>query len=317
MATTGKRKVVVVGAGAVGTTFAYALQISGAAGEIVLVDLDRERAEAEALDLNHGLFFTPPVSIRAGGYEECADADIVVITAGAKQKEGQSRLDLVSENVKICRSIVESITEHTQDAILLMVTNPVDVLTYAVLQFSDYPRERVVGSGTVLDTARFRYLLSRNCRVDPHNVHGYVLGEHGDSEVIAWSIASIAGMQIEEKCKTCPRRGEDCDREGIAEAVRNSAYHLISGKGATNWAVGLAMVRIVTALLRDEKSVLTVSSLIDGQYGIEDLCLSIPAVLGSNGVEDLLTPSLSDDDRRALRASAETIDEVLHEVGLK
>jgi len=306
-----------VGAGAVGTTFAYALQISGSAGEIVLVDLNRERAEAEALDLNHGLFFTPPVQIRAGGYEECADADIVVITAGAKQKEGQTRLDLVGENVKICRSIVDSITEHTQEAILLMVTNPVDVLTYAALKFSDYPKERVIGSGTVLDTARFRYLLSRNCRVDPHNVHGYVLGEHGDSEVIAWSIASIAGMRMKEKCKTCPRRMEDCDREGVAEAVRNSAYHLISGKGATNWAVGLAMVRIVTALLRDEKSVLTVSSLIDGQYGIEDICLSIPAVLGSQGVEDLIAPGLSEEDRKALRASAETIDEVLRGVDLK
>lgn len=316
MAATGTRKVVIIGAGAVGTTFAYALQISGAAGEIVLVDLDRELAEAEALDLSHGLFFTPPVQIRAGDYDECADADIVVITAGASQKEGQSRMDLVEENVKICRSIVDNITEHTRDAILLMVSNPVDVLTYAALKFSGYPPERVIGSGTVLDTARFRYLLSRNCRVDPHNVHGYVLGEHGDSEVIAWSIASIAGMKLDEKCPSCPRL-ENCDKEGIAEDVRSSAYHLISGKGATNWAVGLALVRIVTAILRDEKSVLTVSSLIDGQYGINDLCLSIPAVLGSEGVEDLITPELSDEDREALHDSANAIDEVIREVGLK
>ena len=317
MATTDTRKVVIVGAGAVGTTFAYALQISGAAGEIVLVDLNRELAEAEALDLSHGLFFTPPVRIRAGGYEECADADIVVITAGASQEEGESRMDLVSENVKIVRSIVDSITEHTREAILLMVTNPVDVLTYAALQASGYPPERVIGSGTVLDTARFRYLLSRNCHIDPHNVHGYVLGEHGDTEVIAWSIASIAGMRLEEKCGECPRRLEECDREEIAEAVRNSAYHLISGKGATNWAVGLALVRIVTAILRDEKSVLTVSSLIDGQYGLEDVCLSIPAVLGSEGVEARITPGLSKQDRRALEVSAEAIAEVLRKVDLK
>ena len=316
MAQTGTRKVVIIGAGQVGSTFAYALQISGAAGEIVLVDLDRELAEAEALDMNHGLFFTPPAQIRAGDYDECADADIVVITAGASQEEGQSRMELVDQNVTICRSIVDSISEYTTEAILLMVTNPVDVLTYAALKCSDYPPERVIGAGTVLDTSRFRYLLSRNCRVDPHNVHGYVLGEHGDSEVIAWSIASIAGMKLDEKCPSCPRL-QRCNKEGIAEDVRNSAYHLISAKGATNWAVGLALVRIVTAILRDEKSVLTVSSLINGSYGIEDLCLSIPAVLGSDGVEDLIRPGLSEEDEQALRASAEAIDEVLREVNLK
>ena len=310
------KKVIIVGAGAVGATFAYALQISGVVREIVLIDKDRKLAQGQAMDLNHGAFFAPPVDIRAGDYEDCAGADIVAICAGASQKPGQSRMDLVATNVQICREIVEKTVEYTTDSILLMVTNPVDVLTYAALQFSGLPKRQVIGSGTVLDSARFRYMLSRHCRVDPRNVHAYVLGEHGDSEVMAWSIATHGGMHILDYCKMCNIDCSQAEHEKISEQVRNSAYHVIEAKGVTNFAVALALVRIATAIIRNENSVLTVSTLLQGQYGIEDVCLSVPAILGDKGVDRYICPELSYDERRQLAASAEAIKIVQQQVGL-
>jgi L-lactate dehydrogenase len=310
-------KVVIVGAGAVGTTFAYALQISGVAREIVLIDVDRKRAEGEVTDLRHGLFFTPSANIRAGDYEDCVGADVVVITAGAKQEPGQTRIDLVQTNAGICKDIVGKIMHKTCEPILLMVTNPVDVLTYAALQYSGLPRERVIGSGTVLDSARFRYLLSRHCRVNPHNVHAYVLGEHGDSEVATWSMTHIAGMPMNEYCAVCGRECSESEREGIADRVRDSAYHIIDAKGGTNYAVGLALVRIATSILRDENSVLTVSTLLEGELGIEDVCLSIPAIVNRTGAERIVPASLSDDELAALRSSAQALKKVLRDIGLQ
>ena len=308
---------VIIGVGAVGTTFAYALQISGATREIVLIDLDRKRAEGEASDLNHGLFFTPPVDIRVGGYEDCVGADIVVITAGAKQKLGQSRLDLVQSNVAICEEIVGKIAERTCDPILLIVTNPVDVLTYAALRYSGFPPERVIGSGTVLDSARFRYLLSEHYQIDPHNVHAYVLGEHGDSEVAAWSMTHIAGMPLDEYCTVCGRKCAVIERTQIAEQVRDSAYHIIDAKGGTNYAVGLVLVKITTSIVRDENSVLTVSTLLQGELGIEDVCLSVPAIVNREGATRLAPARLNDSELAALRFSAEALKKVLREVGLQ
>jgi L-lactate dehydrogenase len=290
--------------------------MQGAARGIVLVDADKERAQGQALDLSHGAFFTPPVEILAGDYEDCSGADVVVLCAGAKQKPGQSRMDLLGQNVEICKAVVEKVVPHASDAVLLVVANPVDVLTYAALRFSGLPRERVIGSGTVLDSARFRYLLSRHCRVDPRNVHGYVLGEHGDSEVVAWSITRIGGMQMDDCCRTCVRRCSDAHRDSIAEEVRNSAYHVIEAKGSTNFAVGLALVRIVTSILRSENSVLTVSTLMEGEYGIHDVCLSLPAILNRNGVERVLSPPLADEEVQALRSSAEAIRLAQEQVGL-
>jgi len=309
-------KVVIVGAGAVGATFAYALQIRGAAREIVLIDMDRPRAEGEALDLSHGEFFTPPVSIRAGDYHDCAGADVVAICAGAKQMPGQSRMKLVETNIGICKAIVEKVVEHTTEAILLVATNPVDVLTYAAIQFSRLPTRRVIGSGTVLDSARFRHLLSKHCQIDARNIHAYVLGEHGDSEVLPWSIATFAGMKIDDYCLACPRKCPDIHRQQIAEQVRTSAYHIIDAKGATNFAVGLALVKITTSIIRDESSVLTVSTLIDGQYGISDVCLSLPAVINSVGVDRMICPRLTEAEQAALRSSAEVIKNIQHQVGL-
>jgi len=316
MMTSQTDKVVVVGAGMVGSTFAYALQLHGAARQIVLIDADRERAEAEALDLSHGAFFTPPVDVRAGDYGDCRGADIVIVCAGAKQKPGQSRMDLVGTNIGICRSVVENVVAQTRDAILLIVTNPVDVLTRAALKFSGLPKRRVIGSGTVLDSARFRYLLSQHCRVDAHNVHSYVLGEHGDSEVVAWSITNIAGLKLDDYCRNCPHKCAKVERDKIADRVRDSAYHIIEAKGATNFAVGLALVKITTSILRDENSVLTVSTLMNGQYGIDDVCLSVPTTVNREGVDRVLSPDLSESELEGLRSSADAIRGVQQKVGL-
>ncbi len=313
--TDGARKVVVVGAGAVGSTFAYTMMNSGVAGEIVLVDVDRERANAEAMDMNHGLFFAPPVAIRAGDYDDCAGAALVVITAGARQRPEESRLNLVQRNVAICKSIVQEVTARTRDALLLLVTNPVDVLTYVAQEVSGLPPHRVIGSGTVLDSARLRFLLSEHCLVDPRNVHAYVIGEHGDSEVAAWSMSHIAGVGLDQYCRSCPRECGTLDRTGLFERVRDSAYHVIESKGATYYGVSMALERIVEAILRNEHSVLTVSTRADGYYGLRDVCLSLPAVVNRNGVERVIEAELREEELAALHRSAEVLKGVMGEVG--
>lgn len=310
------RKVVIIGAGAVGSTFAYTLMGSGLAGEIVLLDIDRERAEGEAMDMNHGLFFAPPVSLHAGDYDDCVGAAVVVITAGAKQQPGESRLDLVQRNVAICRSIIAEITARTTEALLVMVTNPVDVLTYVAQQISGLPRQRVIGSGTVLDSARLRFLLSRQCQVDPRNVHAYVLGEHGDSEVAAWSMTHIAGVALDQYCRTCPKHCGVVDRQEIFAQVRDSAYHVIESKGATYYGVSMALERIVAAILRDEHSVLTVSTRCEGQYGLTDVCLSLPAVVNRHGVDRIIVAELTPEETAALRHSADVLKAVIAQVAI-
>ena len=309
-----ERKVVIVGAGAVGSTFAYTLMQSGLADEIVLVDLNRERAEGEAMDINHGLFFVPPVDVRAGDYDDCAGASVVVVTAGAKQKSGQTRLELVGTNVRICRQIMDEVTSRTREAVVVMVTNPVDVLTYFALRHSGLPPGQLIGSGTVLDSARFRYLLSRHYGVDPRNVHAYIVGEHGDSEVALWSMAHIGGMPLETYCKVCGRHVSGLDEEDILRQVRESAYHVIESKGATYYAVGLALERIVGAILRNENSVLTVSTLMDGLYGIREVALSLPCVVNRSGVCSTLCAGLDEREVEGLRRSAEVLRGVIEQV---
>jgi len=280
------------------------------------MDIDRKRAEGEVLDLNHGLMFTPPVEMRVGDYNDCEGAAVVVITAGAKQKPGQSRLELVETNVKICNEVVGRIVENTKEAVILIVSNPVDVLTYAALKFSGLPKQRVMGSGTVLDSARFRYFLSRHCNIDPHNVHAYVLGEHGDSEVLAWSMTHIAGMQMNDTCRVCGKSCSKSVRDEMAVNVRDSAYHIIDAKGATNYAVGLALLRIVNSILRDENSVLTVSTLLEGEFGIEDVCLGAPAIVNSKGADHVFNAPLGDDELKALHSSADSLKEVLRKLNI-
>ncbi|UCD59100.1 MAG: L-lactate dehydrogenase [Candidatus Hydrogenedentota bacterium] len=307
-------KVVIIGAGAVGSTFAYALMRSGLFGEIILVDVNRERAKGEVMDLNHGLFFVPYVDVRAGDYSDCAGAAIVVITAGAKQKVGETRLDLVQRNVEICKDIIAQVLHYTRDSIILMVTNPVDILTQVAYKVSGLPANRIIGSGTVLDSARFRFMLSEHCKVDSRNVHAYVLGEHGDSEVAAWSLTHIGGIPILQFCSICE---VDCsveDRERISDAVRDSAYHVIESKGATNFAVSLALENIVGAIMRNSNSVLTVSTPLDGQFGISDVALSVPAIINREGVHRILESPLAEEELLGLRKSASVLREIMSQI---
>ncbi|MEN6428298.1 MAG: L-lactate dehydrogenase [Phycisphaerales bacterium] len=306
-----KPKVVVIGAGSVGTTYIYALLQTGMAEEIALIDLDRNRVEGEIMDLSHGLPFIPPVSVKVGTYADCADASLIVVTAGAKQAPGQSRADLIRKNTGIVRAISTQIAQNPSDAVVLMVTNPVDTLTQVALECLGWPRQRVIGSGTVLDSARFKYMLSRHCGIDARNVHGYILGEHGDSEVAAWSLSHIAGISIEEYCRICSVCDYKQHHRQIAEQVRDSAYHIIDYKGSTYYGIGLSLVRITGAILRNENSVLTVSSLLRGEYGIQNVCLSVPCIVGENGIVRIIDAQLAPAEQEALNRSAEAIARTL------
>ncbi len=309
-------KVCIVGAGQVGSTFAYALLMRGLASEIVLIDQNRGLAEGQAEDMSHGLPYVRPAHVYAGDYEDCANADVVVITAGAAQKPGETRLDLTKKNVEIYSKIIPSITQYTEDAILIVVSNPVDVLTYAAVKFSDYPVNRVIGSGTSLDSARFRYLLSQHCRVDSRNVHAYIIGEHGDSEVAVWSLAQISGVKLDDFCSNCSKQCGGIPRNEIFEQVRTAAYHLIEKKGATYHAIGMATLTILESIVRDQNSIMTVSSLIDDYYGIGDVCLSVPTKLDRNGVVERIKLPLDDSELKGLQRSAETLKEAIKQVGL-
>jgi len=306
------RKVVVVGAGNVGATFCFALAQSGLADEIVLVDRNTDLAKGQALDLAHGQPFFPAVAIRAGDAADYADAGVVVVTAGAAQKPGETRLQLLQKNAAITSSIVGDIVAQQSQGVILVVSNPVDVLTHVALKRSGWERGRVIGSGTVLDSARFRYLLGEHCGVDVHNVHAYMLGEHGDSEFAAWSMTHVAGLPMAAYCPLC-RRCEDweAEKQKIAQRVRDSAYHIIDYKGSTYFGVGMALVRIVGAILRGESSVLTVSVRLDGEFGLRDVCLSVPCVVGRRGVSRILETQLTEPERQALSASADVLKRAL------
>ncbi|MBN1405584.1 MAG: L-lactate dehydrogenase [Candidatus Omnitrophica bacterium] len=312
-----RRKVAIIGAGSVGSTFAYCLMIRGIAREIVLIDADEKRSAGEAMDLNHGASFVSPVSVYSGGYSACKDADIVVITAGAKQSPGETRIDLVKKNAAIFKNIIPEIVKYSKNAILLVVTNPVDILTYATLKISGFDPNKVIGSGTVFDSSRFRYLLSEHCHVDPRNIHAYIIGEHGDTELPVWSNANIGGMILARYCPLCKRH---CNYKkelgGIFDKAKNSAYKIIEAKGATYYAVGLALVRISEAILRDENSVLPVSTLIKDYYGIGDVCLSIPSVINKNGVEKFLKLNLSPLEQKQFKFSANAMKKVIKGIGL-
>jgi len=300
-----ERKVVIVGAGAVGATFAYALALNGVAGEIVLLDRNPDLAEGQAQDLSHGQPYYPIVTIRKGTAADYADAQVIVITAGAKQDPGENRLELIRKNAGIIETIVDDITAHQSSAVLLVVSNPVDVLTRIAQERTNLPRGRVIGSGTVLDSSRLRYLLSRHCGVDTHNVHAYMLGEHGDSEFAAWSMTHIGGIQIDRYCPVCGKcENWLAQRAKIEQSVRDSAYHIIDYKGATYFAVGLALVRIVESVLRNQKSVLTVSTYLDGEFGLSDVCLSVPTIVSQNGVARIIDKELPPGEKESLNASA-------------
>lgn len=306
------RKVVIVGAGAVGSTFAYALAHSGLADTICLIDPNHELAEGQVLDLAHGLPFFPAVEIYRGEKSDYADAHVIVITAGAKQPEHTTRLDLLQRNVPILEGIVDDVVSHDSHGVMVVVSNPVDVLTYVAYKRCGWPRGRVLGSGTVLDSARLRYLLSRNCDIDVHNVHAYILGEHGDSEFAAWSMTHLAGMTMAEYCTICGRCADwHARRCEIEDSVKQSAYTIIAYKGATYFAIGMALVRIVRAVLRNEKSVLTVSSVLDGEYGLTNVSLGIPSIVSQRGVERVVEANLSPEESEDLLKSAGFLRDVI------
>lgn len=302
------RKVVITGAGDVGASFAYALVQAGLAEEIALIDLNADLVQGQVLDLSHGLPFVAPVHVHAGTADDYADATVIVITAGAKQRPDESRLDLLNRNAAIMSHIADNIVVSESHAVVVVVSNPVDVLTYVALRRSGLPKNRIIGSGTVLDSARFRYLLSRHCNIDVRNVHAYILGEHGDSEVAVWSMTHVAGMPIAEYCAICGRcAGWQEAKEDIVRQVRESAYHIIGYKGATCYGIGLALVRIIGAVLRNERSVLTVSSLLEGEFGIRGVCLSVPCIVNTNGVDRIVEGKLSLEEARALSSSAQVL----------
>ncbi len=307
------KKVTIIGTGMVGMSYAYALTIKGLVRELGLINRSRDRAEGEAMDLSHGLPFVEPVDIRAGGFEMCRHAQIVVLAAGESQKKNETRLHLTERNTEIIKDCIPRILKYNPDPILLVVSNPVDILTHVALKASGLPPGRVIGSGTVLDTMRFRYLLSQHYGVDSRNVHGYVIGEHGDSEVAVWSRVNIAGIPLEEYCEICGNYIEDKKKE-IEADVRDAAYHVIQKKKATHYAIGLAMVRITQAILMNQHSVLTVSKLTQGAYGLEDVCLSLPCVVGSSGVDRTLTSPLDPGELNALKRSARILKETMESI---
>ena len=310
------RKVAIVGCGFVGSSSAFALMQSGLFTEMVLIDVDRDRAEGEALDISHGLPFARPMNIYAGDYDDAADAAVTVITAGANQKPGETRLDLVKKNVAIFKTIIPEIAARDYQGIVLVVSNPVDVLTYATIKLSGLPLGRVLGSGTVLDTARFKYALGQHLGVDPRTVHARIVGEHGDSEIAVWSTANVGGVPINSFCELRGFYDHEASMRRIAEGVKNSAYEIIEKKNATYYGIAMTVRRLCEAIVRDEKSVLPVSNLMQGDYGLDDVVLSMPAIIGRGGIEQKVPISLSDEEQRKLEESAAALRAVIDELDL-
>jgi len=300
-------RIAIVGTGNVGSTYAYALLLSGLASEIVLIDTNRAKAEGEAMDLNHAVTFAYPTRVWAGDYSDCADAAITVIAAGVSQRPGETRLDTISRNGEIWKQIIPEIVRYCATGILLIATNPVDVLTYAAWKISGLPSKRVIGSGTILDTSRFRYLLSQYFGVDARSVHAHIIGEHGDSEVPVWSLANIAGMRLEDFSRIQGIQHDPAAMDDIYRRTRDAAYQIIARKGATFYAVASGLMLITRAILRNQSTVLSVSSLIDGPYGLHDVCLSLPTIVNRHGIKHVLELDLNPDELQKLRHSADVL----------
>jgi L-lactate dehydrogenase len=307
------RKVAMIGCGFVGSASCFALMQSAMFSEMVLIDADNNKAQGEALDIAHGLPFAKPMKIYAGGYDDITDAAIIIVTAGANQKPGETRLDLVKKNVKIHRSINEELKKRKINGILLIVANPVDILTSVAQKLSGLPPERVFGSGTVLDTARFKYLLGEHLSIDSRSVHAFIIGEHGDSEIAAWSSANISGININEFCELRGHFSHEESMIRIADEVKNAAYQIIAKKHATYYGIAMSVRRICECIIRDEKSILSVSSAMNGHFGITGVCLSMPAVVGADGVETLVPIHLNEKEKEKLLESANTLKKVLDE----
>ncbi len=309
-------KVIVIGAGAVGSTTAYTLMLGGLFQEIVLIDINKDKAEGDAIDMAHGVSFVKPVTVSAGDYSDCKGADIVIITAGVPQKEGETRLDLLKDNVALFKTIVTNVMKYApSDVILMPVTNPVDILTYVTYKLSGLKKNQVLGSGTVLDTSRLKYLISQKTGVDARNCHTYIIGEHGDSEVAAWSVTNIGGMTMNEFCKYTGKCDLN-DLDKMYNEVKNSAYEIIKKKGATYYAIAVAVARICECIAGDENSILTVSGIFEGEYGIRDVALSVPTMVGKNGVERIFEVPFGKEEMKGLNDSAVTLSELIKQIQL-
>ena len=307
------QKCAIVGCGAVGATAAYTLLGSGLFNELVLIDINQKKAEGEAMDIGHGVPFIHPVEIYAGTYEDLADAYLVIVTAGANQLPGESRINLTEKNVRIFQSIIPEIVRYNTECLLLIVANPVDILTTVALRLSGFPPERVIGSGTVLDSSRFKYRLGEYIGIDHRNVHAFIIGEHGDSEVAVWSSATVSGIAVRD---FCDELGIVFTREQMDEIVRdvkNSAYEIIARKHATYYGIAMAVCRICAAIVRNEQSILPVSSLMTGEYGLENVVLSIPAVVDENGIETVVPIELNEKELSELQQSATVLKKVIAE----
>ena len=306
-----KRKVVLVGTGFVGMSFAYSLFNQGGVNELVLIDVLKEKAQGEALDLAHGIAYAPArMDIRYGEYDECKDANIVVITAGIAQKQGgQTRLELVDTNTKIMKSVVENVMASGFKGVFVVASNPVDIMTYVVQKVSGLPTGRVIGSGTMLDTARLRYLLGERMKVSPKNTHAYVMGEHGDSSFVPWEHCYVGCKKLTDIAKDRNQTLEDLEQ--IRDDVKNAAYEIIEKKKATYYGIGMALTRLVTAILNDEQSILTVSAYLNGEYNEKDIYVGVPAIITSKGVRELLELPLSEKDQEKLSNSCKILRETI------
>ena len=305
----------IIGCGNVGATTAYTLMLSGLFQEIVLIDLDSKKAIGEAEDIAHGIPFNSPATIYAGAYSNLSDAGIVIITAGVSQRVGETRLDLLQRNTKVFSSIIDSLKRTSFDGIILVVTNPVDILTYITIALSGYDCKKIIGSGTVLDTARLKQLMGDQLHVDPRNVHTFIIGEHGESELPVWSSANVSGIDITSFCHNCSDECKENTFDRIFEDVRDSAYRIIEAKGSTYYAIAESVRRITEAIVRDERAILPVSALLEGQYGINDICMGIPCVVGKNGIEEILEIPLSKEEHGRLLRSASTLRSTLGNLG--
>ena len=310
------RKVAIIGCGFVGSASAFALMQSGLFYEMVLIDADMDRAQGEALDISHGMPFSRPMKIYAGDYDDIVDAAIIIVTAGANQKPNETRLDLVHKNVGIFKSIIPQIKERKCQGILLIVSNPVDILTYAALKISGFEENRVIGSGTVLDTSRLKYQIGEYLGVDSRSVHAFIIGEHGDSEIAAWSSANVSGVPMRSFYEMKGKHKYEKATENIANIVKNSAYEIIEKKKATYYGIAMSVRRICEAIVRDEKSILPISGPMHGEYGISDVVLSMPAIVGKEGLEGHMPIELNEEEIKALRESADTLKEVLESIEL-
>jgi L-lactate dehydrogenase len=310
-------RVALIGTGFVGSSYAFALLNQGVTEELVMIDLNKEKSEGDAMDLNHGLPFAPSrTKIWFGDYSDCKDADIVVICAGANQKPGETRLDLVEKNTKIFKGIVDQVMGQGFDGVFLVATNPVDILTYAVWKFSGLPKERVIGSGTILDTARFRFLLGEYFDVDTRNVHAYIIGEHGDTELPVWSHADIAGTSIDEWMKKKPEYKQE-HLDELFLNVRDAAYHIIQRKGATYYGIAMGLVRLTKALLQNENSVLTVSAYLDGEYGQKDIYIGVPAIVNRSGIREIVQLKLNEEETEKFNNSVNVLKKTMAPVLLQ